>query len=615
MLAVHLAHLTERIKFGCGFNIAPMWHPLRLAEDFATADYLTQGRVVFGVAAAITRARWRPSARRCSTRTPTASCSRNRSRSSSRRSTSASFSHQGKHYTLPPKVPYRGYELRELTLVPRPLNRPVECYQPVVSASQRGLDFMARHGIKGVIGGGAAAGGADDKTIRAWQDALASTRSRNGARRRPGHRVDVPHRRHGGTSDPRGDAVLRRVDEDVRAARLRAGPERGADRGDRRSALRRARRNSRRCATRSNAADSWPVRRSGFATDCSSCRSATRACEQVHVGQVVGTPKRVILEQLGRVRARGHADVQEGAGDRRLMLRTNPIKAALAAGQVQIGTWINLVRNPAVLVLLKSAGLDYARAGHGALVAVDRDGRGHGGAGRALDFPLVVRPPEGNREWITRLLDIGVWGLHMPQVDTSGDRARGGARRRGMRRSAIAGMAGLSPGTDYSMAETPRERLDRAERAGARDGDARVGRGVPASGRDRGDARASTPFTIGPTDLAQDLGVFGTPRQAEVLDEHRERLIAAAQTHGKDVAMLVDSLDEAERWIAAGVKLIAYSSDVAILRAATPRPPSACARSDVPGGLVPPRRRDAGRVLLSPAALRRAHRRAGASRP
>src|SRR5919206_2807581 len=44
MLAVHLAHLTERIKFGCGFNILPMWHPLRLAEDFATADVLTGGR-------------------------------------------------------------------------------------------------------------------------------------------------------------------------------------------------------------------------------------------------------------------------------------------------------------------------------------------------------------------------------------------------------------------------------------------------------------------------------------------------------------------------------------------------------------------------------------------
>ena len=49
MLAVHLAHVTEKLKIGCGFNIAPMWHPLRLAEDYAVADILTKGRTVFGV--------------------------------------------------------------------------------------------------------------------------------------------------------------------------------------------------------------------------------------------------------------------------------------------------------------------------------------------------------------------------------------------------------------------------------------------------------------------------------------------------------------------------------------------------------------------------------------
>ena len=49
LFQVHLAHLTKRIKLGCAFNIAPMWHPLRLAEDFATADIITGGRVVFGV--------------------------------------------------------------------------------------------------------------------------------------------------------------------------------------------------------------------------------------------------------------------------------------------------------------------------------------------------------------------------------------------------------------------------------------------------------------------------------------------------------------------------------------------------------------------------------------
>ena len=49
MLSLWLAQHTTRLKFGCGFNVLPMWHPLRLAEDFAMADILTGGRVIFGV--------------------------------------------------------------------------------------------------------------------------------------------------------------------------------------------------------------------------------------------------------------------------------------------------------------------------------------------------------------------------------------------------------------------------------------------------------------------------------------------------------------------------------------------------------------------------------------
>jgi alkanesulfonate monooxygenase SsuD/methylene tetrahydromethanopterin reductase-like flavin-dependent oxidoreductase (luciferase family) len=84
-----------------------------------------------------------------------------------------SFSHRGKHYTLPPNVPYRGYELQELTLVPRPLHRPVQCWQPIQGGSQRALDFMARMGIKGVVGGGSAEGGAMHRVVLAWQEAQA----------------------------------------------------------------------------------------------------------------------------------------------------------------------------------------------------------------------------------------------------------------------------------------------------------------------------------------------------------------------------------------------------------------------------------------------------------
>src|SRR5438045_7073536 len=171
MCAVHLAHVTKQLKIGCGFNITPMWHPLRLAEDFATADILTKGRTVFGLARG-------DYSREVETfGAPIIDQNANRELFEEqveilfKSFNSESFSHKGKHYTLPPPVPYRGYELKEITLVPRPVNRPVECWQPVVSASPRGLDFMVKHGIKGDVGGGAAT--MAEGPIQAYRDAAA----------------------------------------------------------------------------------------------------------------------------------------------------------------------------------------------------------------------------------------------------------------------------------------------------------------------------------------------------------------------------------------------------------------------------------------------------------
>ena len=55
--------------------------------------------------------------------------------------------------------------------MPRPVNQPVECWQPIVSASPRALDFMVKHNIKGAIGGGAATMQAGP--IQGYKDAAA----------------------------------------------------------------------------------------------------------------------------------------------------------------------------------------------------------------------------------------------------------------------------------------------------------------------------------------------------------------------------------------------------------------------------------------------------------
>ena len=175
LFQVHLAHMTKRIKLGCAFNIAPMWHPLRLAEDFATADILTGGRVVFGVGRGYHTREVETFGNPLLDQPANRELFEEQVDIIMKAFNQRSFSHHGAYYDIPPKVPYRGYELEEITLVPRPKNLPVECWQPIQGGTQRALDFMAKHGIKGIIGGGVAEGGVMDSMMEGYRDALVRT--------------------------------------------------------------------------------------------------------------------------------------------------------------------------------------------------------------------------------------------------------------------------------------------------------------------------------------------------------------------------------------------------------------------------------------------------------
>ena len=154
MLAVYLSQLTRELNFGCMFNTVPAWHPLRLAEDYASADHLTQSRLRFGIGRGYI-------AREVETLgSPLDDDEANRDLFEEQVEiifkawNEASFAHRGKYYDLPARTSHRGRELREITLVPRPRKLPVECWQPIFSTNPRGIDFMIKHGIKAVVPGG-----------------------------------------------------------------------------------------------------------------------------------------------------------------------------------------------------------------------------------------------------------------------------------------------------------------------------------------------------------------------------------------------------------------------------------------------------------------------------
>ncbi len=79
------------------------------------------------------------------------------------------FAFKGKYFTCPPGVEYRGYQLREITCVPRPKHLPVEVWMPV--ACGRTIDMMAKYGLKAMV----TLNGEKilDDVVRAYQEACA----------------------------------------------------------------------------------------------------------------------------------------------------------------------------------------------------------------------------------------------------------------------------------------------------------------------------------------------------------------------------------------------------------------------------------------------------------
>ena len=296
MMYVHLANLTKNLKFGCGFNVNPMWHPLRLAEDYATADILTGGRVIFGVG------RGYHSREVDTFGVPSTITDNDANREMFEEQVEIimkafneeSFSYKGKFYDLPPEVPYRGYTLKEITLVPRPRTLPVETYQPIVSASQRAMDFMAKHGIKGIIGG------AQDQVITQWRDTLAmhGRDTELGTDLIIGYSIQIAD-----TEDQAIKEATHFFEENMKMF-APLGFVRGLS-DDQMAALAQGSSKARSAQLptleEGVKAGSWLCGPSEMVTDkLLDVQTRYPGLEQVNVGSVIGTPQNVILEQLER---------------------------------------------------------------------------------------------------------------------------------------------------------------------------------------------------------------------------------------------------------------------------------------------------------------------------
>src|SRR6266511_1162621 len=154
MLGAVLAQHTQKLRFGAMVHPLPTWHPLRFAEDFAIADIMSGGRMIFGTGRGSVDREARVFGSMVS-RAEDAANAQNRSQFEEQMEiiklawSQPSFSYRGSFYEIPPPGVTNtgtpdGQPFDQVTLVPRPTH-PVEIWEALNSESTAHYAAQHRH--------------------------------------------------------------------------------------------------------------------------------------------------------------------------------------------------------------------------------------------------------------------------------------------------------------------------------------------------------------------------------------------------------------------------------------------------------------------------------------
>ena len=166
LMAAAAAQRTKRLKLLIYGNLLPLHEPLRLAEELAMLDCLSNGRIISGFARGIPR--------EYQVHNVPMSQSRERFEEAyeivTRAWTEDVFSYSGKYWSY-----------KDVALWPRPLQKPHPPIMIPIVGSQESIEFAGRHNIG--ITPGLAGGGLRDDIIRHYAKSLKAA----------GHRITPDH--------------------------------------------------------------------------------------------------------------------------------------------------------------------------------------------------------------------------------------------------------------------------------------------------------------------------------------------------------------------------------------------------------------------------------------
>ena len=238
-------------------------------------------------------------------------------------------------------------------------------------------------------------------------------------------------------------------------------------------------------------------------------------------------------------------------------MRNGSVKRRLANGEVVVGTMVFEFSTTGIGRLVAGAGAEF--------VIYDME---HTGWGSDTTRTLLAATPESITPFVRvpanipylagQQLDLGASGVMAPMIETAEAAQTLAAATHyppDGRRGAAFGIAH----DDYVGGDIP------AKVAAANENVLTIAQIETASGIENVDSIAGVEgidvLFLGHFDLTNFLGIpggFEDPRFTDSVD----RLVAAAEEHGKTLACLALTVDEAKRWIERGFRMITFGGDL-----------------------------------------------------
>ena len=242
-------------------------------------------------------------------------------------------------------------------------------------------------------------------------------------------------------------------------------------------------------------------------------------------------------------------------------MRRSDLKKRLKNGERVIGTMVQEVRTPAIAQILKQVGFDFfmldMEHGNFNLETAAEIIR----VARLVDIAPLVRVGGPQYELIARILDQGAVGVMVPRVETRADVE---ILVQSMRYPPVGrrGMSSDAPHSQYDFRPLPEFIEINNEDTIAI---AQIERKVAIENIDD---LLSVPgldaALVGPEDLSVSLGVAGQGDSTQVVTAV-EKMMDSAKRHGVVSAIHMGSIELLQGWLAKGMNMVMYASDLDFL--------------------------------------------------